>query len=566
VILAYYFEPYVVAAFLAAQWTGRPLIVKHAGSDLDRLMRVPDLATTYIEILRSADCLLTTPWLVNRFIGMGVPEERIFQDTYLGLPSQIFSPTGGSLDVAELLGQVRSSARIDSRGEGVFDPDIPTIGIYGKVGFYKGSYDLLAALGILKQEGLSFNLLTMTDGEQMERFVNEIRANGLQQRATLLPFLPHWQVPRFIRTCTAVCFLERDFPIAIHGPLVPREVLACGTCLVLSREVADKQSFRDRLITQENVLIVDDPKDHASLAHTLRNVVLAPDRARDMGREGARISQQLENFEGFVDGLEELLRAAVHEPSAARPITVLGQYRRSGGVEPDLRFTIASVIQEEMPCVAVLLGDRCDAVLREFGQQVAEATDRFVIAASFCDFLQDQLPLSQLPIPHEALEDVLRYQRATIRASQACDGEEVGDATTMMRAQDPTIGDDSLLESKPMQSSSAWIESFGYDVTPLFTHGNLDEADGGGLNRQSTSVLFGTLPNFERYQLKVSEATRQLFALCDGTRDARTIRDLWVKRYDLTGEHDRQAMSEQIVRALRRLGDRGALTFSAPAG
>jgi glycosyltransferase involved in cell wall biosynthesis len=552
-----------VAASLAAQWTRLPLIVKHAGSDLDRLMRVPDLATTYIEILRSADYLLTSPWLVNRFLAMGVPEECIFQDTYLRLPSQFFNPAGGSLDVAELLGQVRSNARIGSRGEGEFDPDIPTIGIYGKVGFYKGSYDLLAALGILKQEGLSFNLLAMTDGEQIERFLNEIRANGLQQRATLLPFLPQWQVPRFIRTCTAVCFLERDFPIAIHGPLVPREVLACGTCLVLSREIAEKQSFRDRLVMQENVLIVDDPKDHASLAHTLRNVVLAPDRARVIGREGARISQQLESFEGFVDELEELLHAVVHEPSAARPMTALGRFRRSGGVEPDLLFTIASVIQEEMPWVAVLLGDRCDAVLREFGRQFAEATDRFSIATAFCDFLEKQLPSSEFTIPREALGDVLRYQRATISASQACDGEAVGDRTMILRAPDPSISDDRLLESKPMQSSSARIVSFSYDVTSLFTHGHLDEVDGGGLKRQSTAVLFGTRPNFERYQLKVSETTRRLFEMCDGTRDGRSIQDLLFKSYHVTDEQDRHATSEQIVRALRRLGDRGALTFLA---
>lgn len=51
-ILAYYFEPYGVAGFLASRWTATPLLLKHAGSDLDRLFRVPDLASTYREILR----------------------------------------------------------------------------------------------------------------------------------------------------------------------------------------------------------------------------------------------------------------------------------------------------------------------------------------------------------------------------------------------------------------------------------------------------------------------------------------------------------------------------------
>ena len=71
-ILAYYFEPYGVAGWLASRWTGRPLLIKHAGSDLDRLFRVPDLATSYREILISADAVVTQSRLVPRFMGLGV--------------------------------------------------------------------------------------------------------------------------------------------------------------------------------------------------------------------------------------------------------------------------------------------------------------------------------------------------------------------------------------------------------------------------------------------------------------------------------------------------------------
>jgi len=51
---------------------------------------------------------------------------------------------------------------------------------------------------------------------------------GIAERTLILPFLPNWRVPEFIRACTAVCFLERGFRVAIHAPMVAREVLACG--------------------------------------------------------------------------------------------------------------------------------------------------------------------------------------------------------------------------------------------------------------------------------------------------------------------------------------------------
>jgi hypothetical protein len=77
VLVAYYFEPYAVAGHLAASWTGVPLLVQHAGSDLERLMRIPELAATYKEILRAADRVMTRPLLFQRFEGLGVRREAL---------------------------------------------------------------------------------------------------------------------------------------------------------------------------------------------------------------------------------------------------------------------------------------------------------------------------------------------------------------------------------------------------------------------------------------------------------------------------------------------------------
>src|SRR6185312_3060144 len=91
--------------------------------------------------------------------------------------------------------------------------------------------------------------------------------------------------PHFLRTCTAICFLERDFPIAIHTPLIPIEVFSCGTCLVLSHEIAEKQSYRDHLCHGTNVFLAD-PYHHATLAAMLRTILHDPQASQQIGRRG----------------------------------------------------------------------------------------------------------------------------------------------------------------------------------------------------------------------------------------------------------------------------------------
>lgn len=102
VILACYYEPYAVAGWMASRWTGCPIIVKHAGSDLDRLYPVPDLSTTYREVLRSADAIVTQSRLRLRFIGMGVDPDRIERDIAYTLPRETFATGGSKLDIASL--------------------------------------------------------------------------------------------------------------------------------------------------------------------------------------------------------------------------------------------------------------------------------------------------------------------------------------------------------------------------------------------------------------------------------------------------------------------------------
>ena len=120
----------------------------------------PDLALAYKEILRDATAVLTFPRLVRRFAGMGVlPSQIVEAPAYLH-DSRFFSPHGAPLDL-------NATAICDGAGNPLnFQRKaIPTIGVYGKVGAAKGTFDLITALGRLAAEGRSFQLAAMVGND-----------------------------------------------------------------------------------------------------------------------------------------------------------------------------------------------------------------------------------------------------------------------------------------------------------------------------------------------------------------------------------------------------------------
>jgi hypothetical protein len=80
IIYSYYLEPNAMAAHPASAWTGVPYLVKHAGSDLDRLLPLDDLKTAYLEVL----------------------DPRIA----FGLPEHYFHPDGPRMDINGLLAEL----------------------------------------------------------------------------------------------------------------------------------------------------------------------------------------------------------------------------------------------------------------------------------------------------------------------------------------------------------------------------------------------------------------------------------------------------------------------------
>ena len=341
VILSWYFEPYGFVAALVGQATGRPCIIRHAGSDLGRLARHPELRTAYRWALGAATGLVVTNEreLRERIGLIDRPRIRVARSR---LPD-VFRSSSDALDVAELLDASEpwfASAGLPlSLGQDVLrinakplPSGVFTLGIYGKVGVTKGSFDLVEALSTLAASGTSFAFLTMSCGrlEALQRYYEAILSSpALAARSWILPPVGPWRVPSFLRRCDAVCFLERDFPIPFHGPLIPREVLSSGACLVCSAQVAARPFYRGNLVDDRNAVIIVDPKDPAALARRLRTLIGNRDRTWAIGRQGQLLArfwdEELDDFDiassTFAAQVERLIKRsarAENRPAAHR--------------------------------------------------------------------------------------------------------------------------------------------------------------------------------------------------------------------------------------------------------
>jgi glycosyltransferase involved in cell wall biosynthesis len=236
-ILSWYFEPYGVVAALIGKTIGRPFVMRHAGSDLGRLARHPQLAAAYRWALEGAAGLVVTNEreLETRFGPINRPRLRLARPR---LPD-VFSSSHERLDVRELLAAslqwfsniglsenlIQDIGRINAKP---LAGNVFTVGVYGKVGVTKGSFDLIEALAEVSRTRAEFAFLTVSCGrrEVLQRYYQAIVSSAaLAERSWILPPIAPWRIPAFLRCCDAVCFLERDFPVPFHGPLIPREVL-----------------------------------------------------------------------------------------------------------------------------------------------------------------------------------------------------------------------------------------------------------------------------------------------------------------------------------------------------
>lgn len=321
-IFGWYFEPYAFVATLAAMATKKPVVVRHAGSDLGRLLKHPDLVRSYTWLLNHASAVITTRSLQTSLVAAGATAEKLVFVAGSRLPKVFFEPYERfPLERYQALSNewyqnyaipldLRSA--LDGLSEKTMSSGPPTIGVYGKIGETKGSFDLLAALKNIASRGIPFTFVSIACGgmASLERYYREIiEDRELARRSWLLPPLPPWRIPSFLRRCQIVCFLERDFPIVFHSPVIPREILSAGVCLVCSAEIAQKQPVRESLVDGKNFVLVSDPKNVGILTDRLEQCIRDLEGTRIVGQNGLALSRYWEDElpeHALADTLESL--------------------------------------------------------------------------------------------------------------------------------------------------------------------------------------------------------------------------------------------------------------------
>lgn len=582
-IYAHYFEPYGVAGYLAAQWTGLPLVLRHAGSDLDRLMRVPSLSTTYHQILAAADGIITRPTLAYRFFSLGVPPSKIYPIIAPGAPEDVFGPGVEPLDLAKTVEACGWNA-LEARGEEApqFDPELPTIGIYGKVGPVKGSYDLVAALSLLREEGLEFNFVALSQGRRAEEFKEILSASRVADRTWVLPFLPHWRVAQFNRACTAVCFLERDFPIGIHRPRVATEILACGTCLVLSQEIVEKQIYKDEIVDRETVLLVKDPKDHAELAEQLRFAIQNPSDAKRIGLAGRKLVDSLaNNYEECATNHIALFRRVLGE--SRETVTDEGGQNLADRVAEEWSARHhsnghgsqgAAWLDRILPWVRILFPDEFANLTSRFlaTRSISPADSHLNQAAlEFNSFMRNDSVYQQIQSRYPFLEDLMAFQDARL---EVCFGAADG-PTVLFDAVDQYHGGlfrfEHIANLKPLKSRRARVVDFSWDVSILqddrlgFLEIKDEEKYRGfvieAIRPKEHSIYFFQTPNFNGGRLRINDSTRRLIDACDGQTTTATICDDFEKHYGLKTDEEKEHSRAGLLKALGKFYAARAIVF-----
>jgi len=287
VIVGWYLLPYGSAASIAANHSGLPLVLQHAGSDMKRFFGNPNLRPFLINMVDSAKGIMAYPSFYHQF-------RSVNKNVFLNSP------------------------KIDMKGfdeapDYVLPPqlrDKKIVTFLGKTSETKGAFDLLDAYESMGESD-EYGLLYVGDGKKKSEFERLVEKKGLRN-VILQPGIPPWRVPGLLRASRVSFVGERDFYVKQHFSRKAMEAMACGSPVIISPEVKAKGSYSE-LVDGRDCLEID-PRDKKELANGLRKL-LGDDSTYDLlsvsGREYA--SSYNSSFGDYISGVETFLNSVVSD-------------------------------------------------------------------------------------------------------------------------------------------------------------------------------------------------------------------------------------------------------------
>ena len=245
VVEANYLVPYASAAYIVSKILDIPLLLRHAGSDLAKLVQWPPATRSLIEILSGAHIVVSPPDVATQ---LPIPPEK--RDRVISIRRYVADP--------------RFFALSDSL------PLSPTILYAGKLGYYwrlKAVDTLVSALALRP----NWNLVVVADGKGLQTVQGEVARAGLMDRVTWHGFVSPDAMPMLLSQVTAVWAAERQGGVPEFSNIMWESLAVGRPCLVSSQALlhAEAAAFREC-----SGLLVVDPEDPQSVIAALDRAIL----------------------------------------------------------------------------------------------------------------------------------------------------------------------------------------------------------------------------------------------------------------------------------------------------
>ena len=515
VIYSHYLEPYGVAGHLVAQMTGLPHVARMAGSDAGRLWHHPQFEELYDHVLRSAELVVTIGSVAERAMARGVAAKHIVPGGGFEVSADLFTPEGPKLDIATLRDEIAQDPETRDLLWGEFDANRPYFGVYGKLGERKGSFTLLAALHQLKRRGSEVGLVALAHGpfSVEQAFRSQAIELGLADRILQLPFLPHWRVPEFLRGCLAVCCLEQDFPIGVHAPIIPREVLMSGTCLVGSTEVIRKLPSYWQLPHGYGCVAIEDVNDVETLSEQLAAIVQDPTTAAEIGARGRAFACDVQSNMSFALRLERILESAV---ARVRPPNKTRQTEGALSNGQSARFPLTYLAAIE---------------LAEISNRPEHA--QLTCAEQTADLIWARQVLDAIESCTTGVDTSLKRLTQAVQIEIAiATTEDEADKTPVPEGFDPlfrlrlnrwAMREDTLPDLVAVTHPQLHIVEFDFDVSAFLGAQTIAALPAVATPCRSHIAAFGRSNGERRDPLFIDEVTARILRLSDGTRTTSEI-------------------------------------------
>jgi glycosyltransferase involved in cell wall biosynthesis len=492
-LFSWYFEPYGIAAGLAAAWTGRPHVLRHAGSDMFSLALDPELGTSYRELMRTSAALATVGVDPESF---GIARARAPGVPPVPIPTE-FSPEGPSMDLANTVTELKASGcqvatapSLEETQESVL------LGMYGKLGRAKGTDAFLMAAAELVRRGTDVRIAIMGGGRDTDRASRMIRELCLDTVTWRLPPLAPWRVPDFIRRCDAVAYLEHDFRIKEHLAVPPLEVLVAGGRLCASPEASmSKIAAIDTDSALLRAATFVDPRDVGALADALLDTVELP-------------APDTTVLRSWIAGDADV--AKWHEEL----VTKLQENRGADGFAGQARFHATEGFSHRTLPASAELFELDDPVLASLSNRLdlyRYLRERWKsVSAHSLSNVQDQARVEFLllwaSVDVESIEGVPAFSAPV---------DLIIDAETPLD-----------ITRRPLVSQWNRVEAFGHDISEYLRR---EELKNFGVRvpqvKEPCRYLFGKSANLSRSVFRIGAGAEGVLVRCDGTRTIEEIED-----------------------------------------